>query len=90
MDKAVPARLEQADEPTRFIVTVNDRDAIGKVARKLETLGIAVERVMKRTGVIGGRGPARLLSEITALPGVKHVREEHGFQLPPMHESIPQ
>ncbi len=90
MDKAAPARLEQADGPTRFIVTINDREAIGKVARKLEAIGMDVERVMKRTGVIGGRGPARLLSAITALPGVKHVREEHGFQLPPMHGSIPQ
>jgi hypothetical protein len=90
MDKAAPRRSEQADEPTRFIVTVNDREAIGKVARKLETLGITVERVMKRTGVIGGKGPHHLLGEITALPGVKDVREEHGFQLPPMHESIPQ
>ena len=36
-----------------FIVTVHDREAIGSVVLKLEALGIDVERVMKRTGVLG-------------------------------------
>ncbi|WP_086740484.1 hypothetical protein [Erythrobacter colymbi] len=71
-------------------MTVHDRNAISSVALKLETLGIDVERVMKRTGVLGGRRPMRLFPKITALPGVKHAREEHGFQLPPLHGSIPQ
>lgn len=73
-----------------FIVTVQDREAIGSVVLKLEALGIDVERVMKRTGVLGGCRPMRLLPKITALPGIKHAREEHGFQLPPIHGSIPQ
>lgn len=71
-------------------MTVHDRNAISNVALKFEALGIDVERVMKRTGVLGGRGPMRLLPKITALPGVKHAREEHGFQLPPLPGSIPQ
>lgn len=71
-------------------MTVHDRKAIGSIALKLEALGIDVERVMKRTGVLGGRGPIRLLPKITALPGVKHAREEHGFQIPPLRGSIPQ
>ncbi len=36
-----------------LIVTVHDREEIGSVALKLEALGIDVERVMKRTGVLG-------------------------------------
>lgn len=71
-------------------MTVHDRKAIGSIALKLEALGIDVERVMKMTGVLGGRGPIRLLPKITALPGVKHAREEHGFQIPPLRSSIPQ
>lgn len=90
MTKSATQRANKPDELTSFIVTVNDREAIGSVALKLEALGIDVERVMKRTGVLGGRGPIKLLPKITALPGVKHAREEHGFQLPPLHGSIPQ
>jgi hypothetical protein len=90
MAKPATQRANTAEGLTSFIVTVHDRDAIGAVALKLEALGIDVERVMKRTGVLGGRGPVRLLPKITALPGVKHAREEHGLQLPPLHDSIPQ
>ncbi len=90
MTKSATQRANKPDELTSFIVTVNDREAIGSVALKLEALGIDVERVMKRTGVLGGRGPTRLLPKITALPGVKHACEEQGFQLPPLHGSIPQ
>jgi len=90
MAKPATQRADKDEELTSFIVTVHDREAIGNVALKLEALGIDVERVMKRTGVLGGRGPVRLLSKITALPGVKHAREERGFQLPPLHGSIPQ
>jgi hypothetical protein len=74
MAKPVTHRKNKAEELTSFMVTVHDRDAIGSVALKLEALGIDVERVMKRTGVLGGRGPVRLLPKITALPGVKHAR----------------
>ena len=63
-----------------FIVTAHNRDVIGSVALKLEALDIDVERVMKRNDVLGGSGPIRLLPKITALPGIKHVREDHGFQ----------
>lgn len=69
---------------------MHDRGAIGRVALKLEALGVDVERVMKRIGIIDGRGPAGLLPKITALSGVKHAREEREFRLPPLHESIPQ
>lgn len=90
MAKTATQRANKPEELTSFIVTVNDREAIGSVALKLEALGIDVERVMKRTGVLGGRGPVRLLPKIAALPGVKHARQEHEFQLPPLHGSIPQ
>ncbi|MBA4044710.1 hypothetical protein [Blastomonas sp. CCH8-A3] len=90
MGRLASKGADRAEELTSFIVTVRDRDAIGSVALKLEALGIDVERVMKRTGVLGGRGPVRLLSKITALPGVKHAREERRYQLPPLHDSIPQ
>ena len=43
---------------------------------------------MKRTGVLGGRRPMRLFPKITALPGVKHAREEHGFQSPPRKRPV--
>jgi len=90
MGNTATKRANKSDELTSFIVTVHDREAIAGVALKLEALGVDVEQVMKRTGVLGGRGPVRLLSKISALPGVKHAREEHGFQLPPLHGSIPQ
>lgn len=90
MGNTATKRANKTDELTSFIVTVHDREAIASVALRLEALGVDVDRVMKRTGVLGGRGPVRLLSKITALPGVKHAREEHGFQLPPLHGSIPQ
>lgn len=82
--------IAPTDEPARFIVTVNDREAIGSLALKLQALGIDVERVMKRTGALAGRQPIHLLPKITALPGVKHARDERRFQLPPVHGSIPQ
>ena len=90
MAHSVTQRAKKPEELTSFIVTVHDRDAIGSIALKLEAIGIDVELVMKRTGVLGGRGPVRLFPKITALPGVKHAREEHGCQLPPLHDSIPQ
>lgn len=90
MGKPATQQTKKANELTSFIVTVHDREAIGSVALKLEAMGIDVERVMKRTGVLGGRGPIRLLPKINALPDVKHAREEHRFQLPPLHGSIPQ
>jgi hypothetical protein len=71
-------------------VTVHDRDAIGSVALKFEALDVNVERVLKRTGVLGGRGPMRLLAKIAALRGVKDAPEEREFRLLPLHESIPQ
>ena len=54
MAKTATQRANKPEELTSFIVTVNDREAIGSVALKLEALGIDVERVMKRTGVLGG------------------------------------
>lgn len=90
MTKAAAQHSKEADGSTSFIVKVHDHEAIGAAVLKLEALGIDVERVMKRTDVLGGRGPGRLLPQIAALPDVKHVRTELGFQLPPMHEGIPQ
>ena len=90
IDRAAPARLEQAYELTSFIVTVIDREAIDKVALKFEALGIDVARMMQRTGMIGCRGPGHLLSAIIALQSVEHVRGEQEFQLPPLNESVPQ
>jgi len=90
MGNTATKRANKSDELTSFIVTVHDREAIAGVALKLEALGVDVERVMKRTGVLGGRGPVQHKTKISALPGVKHAREEHGFQLPPLHGSIPQ
>ena len=62
----------------------------GHSIASLQALGLNVERVMKRTGVLGARGATSLLQQIAALPGVKHVRAEHEFQLPPLHDEIPQ
>ena len=89
ISKSATERANKPEEFTSFIVTVHGREAIGNVALKLEVLGIDVERVMKQTGILGGRGPVRLLPKITALPGVKDAREEHGFQVPPLRGSIP-
>ena len=90
MTEAPTQHPKEADELITFVVTVHDRQSIGYIVLKLEALGLDVERVVKRTGVLGGRGPSWLLSKIRELPGVKTARAEHGFQLPPMHDSIPE
>lgn len=82
--------MEATDELTSFIVTVGDRELIGEVVLKLEALGFEVERVMKRTGVVGGHGPGNLLGRIARLQNVKLVRADRRYQLPPLDGSIPQ
>lgn len=82
--------MQSTDEQASFIVTVRDSRSIDNMVFELEALGLNVERVMKRTGVLGVRGATSLLQQIAALPGVKHVRAEHEFQLPPLHDEIPQ
>lgn len=82
--------MQSTDEQASFIVTVRDSRLIDDMVFELEALGLNVERVMKRTGVLGARGANSLLQQIAALPGVKHVRAEHEFQLPPLHDEIPQ
>lgn len=82
--------METTDEQASFIVSVRDSRLIDDMVFELEALGLNVERVMKRTGVLGTRGATSLLQQIAALPGVKHVRAEHEFQLPPLHDEIPQ
>lgn len=88
--KARTQRMETPEEQASFIVTVRDRRLIDDVAIQLKALGLNIERVMKRTGVLGARGAASLIQQIAALPGVKHVRAEHEFKLPPLHDQIPQ
>lgn len=82
--------MQSTDEQASFIVTVRDSRLIDNIVFELEALGLNVERVMKRAGVLGVRGATSLLQQIAALPGVKHVRAEHEFQLPPLHDEIPQ
>lgn len=82
--------MQSTDEQASFIVSVRDSRLIDDMVFELEALGLNVERVMKRTGVLGARGATSLLQQIAALPGVKHVRAEHEFQLPPLHDEIPQ
>lgn len=82
--------MQSTDEQASFIVTVRDSRLIDDIVFELEALGLNVERVMKRAGVLGVRGATSLLQQIAALPGVKHVRAEHEFQLPPLHGEIPQ
>lgn len=82
--------METTDEQASFIVTVVDPQVMDEVAIAIKALGLNVERVMKRTGVLGVRGATSLHHQIAALPGVKHVRAEHEFQLPPLHDETPQ
>lgn len=82
--------MQSTDEQASFIVTVRDSRSIDNMVFELEALGLNVERVMKRAGILGVRGATSLLQQIAALPGVKHVRAEHEFQLPPLHDEIPQ
>ena len=82
--------METTDEQASFIVAVRDSRLIDDIVFELDALGLNVERVMKRAGVLGVRGATSLLQQIAALPGVKHVRAEHEFQLPPLHNEIPQ
>lgn len=82
--------METTDEQASFIVTVGDPQVMDEVAIAIKALGLYVERVMKRTGVLGVRGAASLLQQIAALPGVSHVRAEYEFQLPPLDDEIPQ
>jgi NifB/MoaA-like Fe-S oxidoreductase len=71
-------------------VKVRDRESINEIVSDLNALGFHVERVMKRVGVVGGRGPACLAREMATVPGVELVREEGSFQLPPLHGALPQ
>ena len=82
--------MQSTDEQASFIVTVRDSRSIDNMVFELQALGLNVERVMKRAGVLGVRGATSLLQQIAALPGVKHVRAEHEFRLPPLHDEIPQ
>lgn len=73
-----------------FVVQVEDRSATAEIASELEAMGLNVERVLARVGVVGGSGPKSLEGEMLHLKGVKGVRAEGAFRLPPMDGRIPQ
>lgn len=73
-----------------FLVSVEAGQEIEEVAERLRGRGLHVERVRPITGIVVGSGPRSLIDKLRLIEGVRFVREEGGFQLPPFDPSVPQ
>lgn len=74
------------------LVTVEqDRRAdMDTVVKSLEEKGLREVRKVPRSRAITGTGDSSHLESLKSVDGVAEVRPQRGFQLPPMHEDIPQ
>jgi hypothetical protein len=80
--------MEPPSPSPRLLVQIEEGADIDSVAAGLKQEGFSVERVLPRTGAIGIAGGS--VFRARKVSGVAHVREEQGFQLPPIGGSIPQ
>ena len=73
-----------------YLVQIERSRSAETVAAALRDCGLNVERVMSTVGVVGGHGPRALAPALREVSGVRTVREEGGFQLPPAGSGTPQ
>lgn len=75
---------------TNFLVAVRSGEDVHKVAQRLSSLGMKVERELRSVGMVSGSADPRLKQAIEKLEGVEHVREEGHFHVPPFSGRVPQ
>jgi hypothetical protein len=83
-------RTDRLTPQMRYLVEVSDSRRVEAVTADLKEIGVHVQRIMPRLGMIDAHGPAAAFQAIRKVPGVNGVREDGYFQLPPFDERIPQ
>jgi hypothetical protein len=72
-------------------IQINDREhPIEAVAERLRAEGVEVTQSLKILGVISCTADESALTRLSNLPGVKSVRREDTFRLPPGEDDKPQ
>jgi hypothetical protein len=70
----------------KVIILLQPNFPVDKVAEKLRSFGVLVERVMPLTRVVAGSVEASRMHGLKNLPEVKAVEEERHFQVEPVDD----
>jgi hypothetical protein len=73
----------------RVVVHVARDSDLRTLVVELQKLGGIVERAIPSVGIFGAL-PDAAFDRVRSLDGVKYVREEGRYQLPPADEKVPQ
>lgn len=73
----------------RVVVHLERDGDIEKLSAELRKLGGIVRRAIPKIGIFGEL-PENAFEAMKGMAGVKYVREEHGYQIPPADEKVPQ
>lgn len=65
-------------------------DDLARTRKAVEKLGLVVETVVPRAGVVAGRIKSSKIPDLEKLDNVLSVREEGVVRLPPLHGRVPQ
>ena len=79
-----------ADIGILVMVAEDCRAQIDEIADRLEGAGLRVADKLPRFRSIVGSGDPSLIETLKSVDGVELVREERGYQLPPMDPDVPQ
>lgn len=82
-------KVDQAGR-ANFVIHVDRNADFRLVASALRKAGLKVERELPSIGILGGSGRRTLLQAMQNVQGVKDIREEGSFTLPPMSDDLPQ
>jgi hypothetical protein len=80
-----------ADKSVMVLVDVKDAASLDSVAAEIRDSGVRIEQVLRSMKtIVGTVSDDRTIEKVRKLRGVKSIREEEEFSLPPMDPSIPQ
>ncbi len=73
-----------------LLITVDDNyiNRIPEVVKRLEEIGVMIERTMEEVGIITGSIDAGKIETISEIEGVKSVEESIPLQLPPPESDL--
>ncbi len=89
-DASKPDPDPAAGPMTDLLISLSSTDDMARVSAAAAELGVRVHREMPFAAMIDVQGPRSAIAALEQVPGVASVREQHGFQLPPFDERIPQ
>ena len=79
-----------SDKSVVLMLESTEGGALEYTRSRLEESGLVIDEIMPLLKTITGTVSEGNLEQLKSIANVKHVREERGFSLPPMHERVPQ